>query len=463
MDKKLEITPFSCFKEYDVRGEIGININSNIVYRIGRATAYHFDAQNVVVGYDSRESSIEFAQSVARGICDNGSNALMIDLAGTEEMYWAVTEFQACAGIIVTASHNPINYNGLKIVKSGSRPLDSNSDFKPIKQCSEKMNWHIPTANGKTINIAKEARQKYVKKVLSFICHKQLRPLKIGINCGNGAAGPTIDEIIKGLEKQKTPLKFYKINHKPDPSFPNGIPNPMLTENQKVTSDFVIKNELDLAVAFDGDFDRCFLFNEKGKFVSGEYLVGLLASIFLRRRKGQKIVHDPRVIWNTISIVDEYEGICCQSKTGHAFVKNSMRVNDAVYGGEISCHHYFRDFAYCDSGMIPWLLIVELISIFGLSLSQLVEERIKKFPSSGEINFSVPDVDKAISSIFKKYKNEASIDRTDGISFTFEDWRFNVRKSNTEPFIRLNVEARGTKINVQEKVVEISNLIEELI
>ena len=450
----------TCFKAYDIRGKLGVNFDADIAYRIGRAVAQHFQAANIVVGFDARETSPELAAAVMRGICDAGSNIMSIGLAGTEEMYWAVTEFNACAGIEITASHNPINYNGMKIVKSVSQPLDDQEDFQAIKAIAEDQTWIENSSKGSIKDISKEARKKYVQRVLSFLNHSNLKPLKIVVNSGNGAVGPTFDAIAYELSRMGAPLEFIRVHHEPDHTFPNGIPNPLLPENHAATGDVVKREGADFGVAFDGDFDRCFFFDAAGEFVPGEYVVGLLASIFLDKEAGAKIVHDPRVIWNTQDIVSEKSGAAVQSKTGHAFIKQTMRAHEAVYGGEMSAHHYFRDFAYCDSGMIPWLLMAELISTSGKSLGDLVADRFKKFPSSGEQNFTVSDPDKVIATILAKYGNTAALDDMDGVSLSFPDWRFNLRKSNTEPLIRLNLEARGEQAGLEQKVIDLKILIE---
>ena len=457
---KEQPTTLTCFKAYDVRGKLGVNFDAAIAYRIGRAVAQHFQAANIVVGFDARETSPELAAAVMRGICDAGSNVMLIGLAGTEEMYWAVTEFNACAGIEITASHNPINYNGLKIVKSGSQPLDDLEDFQTIKTLAENQTWIETLSKGSIKDISIEARKKYLQRVLSFLNHSNLKPLKIVVNSGNGAAGPTFDAIADELSRISAPLKFIRVHHEPDHTFPNGIPNPLLPENHAATGDVVKREGADFGVAFDGDFDRCFFFDASGKFVPGEYVVGLLASIFLNKEAGAKIVQDPRVVWNTQDIVSEKSGVAVQSKTGHAFIKQTMRAHEAVYGGEMSAHHYFRDFAYCDSGMIPWLLMAELISTSGKSLSDLVADRFRKFPSSGEQNFTVADPDKVIAAIFAKYGDTAALDDMDGVSLSFPDWRFNLRKSNTEPLIRLNVEARGEQAGLEQKISDLKRLIE---
>jgi phosphomannomutase len=375
-------------------------------------------------------------------------------------MYWAVTEFNASAGIEVTASHNPINYNGLKIVKSGSRPLDDVDDFQVIKRLAETADWAEGTGVLDVNDISVEARAKYVARVLSFVAVDALRPLRVVVNSGNGAAGPSFDAIAAELGRRGAPVEFIRVHHDPDHTFPNGIPNPLLPENHAATADVVLREGADLGVAFDGDFDRCFFFDGRGQFVPGEYVVGLLASVFLDKEAGAKIVHDPRVVWNTQDIVAARGGVAVQSKTGHAFIKQTMRAEGAVYGGEMSAHHYFRDFAYCDSGMVPWLLIVELISKTGRSLADWTRDRFEKFPSSGEINFTVADAGAAIARAGAAYKAQAlSIDETDGLSFDCGDWRFNLRKSNTEPLVRLNLEARGNAGALEQRIAKLSTLI----
>jgi phosphomannomutase len=454
------VNDLSCFKAYDIRGEIGVNIDEGIAYRIGRAVAQHFGAQSVVIGFDARETSPAFAVAAARGAMDAGADVLGIGMAGTEEMYWAVTEFGACAGIEVTASHNPINYNGMKIVKSYSRPLDDADDFQVIKALEGSQEWASPARVGENRDVAGAARKKYVDRILGFVDVATLARLKIVINSGNGAAGPTLDAIIDRLAAQGAPIDVIRVHHDPDSTFPNGIPNPLLPENHAATADVVLREGADIGVAFDGDFDRCFFFDGSGRFVPGEYVVGLLAAIFLDKEAGGKVVHDPRVIWNTQDIVAQKGGIAVESKTGHAFIKQTMRSHEAVYGGEMSAHHYFRDFAYCDSGMIPWLLIAELVSRSGRPLGDWVKDRFAAFPSSGEMNFQVDHAGVAIEKVLSAYRADAlSIHETDGVSLAFEDGRFNLRRSNTEPLVRLNVEGKGNAEKLAAHVSEIADLL----
>ena len=450
----------TCFKAYDVRGELGVNFDAEICYRIGRAFARTIRAKTVVVGRDARATSPELADSLCEGMIAEGVTVLDIGMAGTEEMYWATSFFEADGGIEITASHNPINYNGLKMVKSGSRPLDPETDLLAVKACAEAAEFGSVIPGGQRQDRVAEAKAAYVEKVISFVDVTNLRPLRIVVNSGNGAAGPTFDALAQALGEKTDAFEFIRLFHAPDSTFPNGIPNPLLPENHAPTRDAVLAHGADLGIAFDGDFDRCFFFDETGKFIPGEYLVGLLASIFLSKEVGAKIVHDPRVIWNTQDIVASKGGATVQSKTGHAFIKQTMRDAHAIYGGEMSAHHYFRDFAYCDSGMIPWVLIAELVSRSGRSLGDWVKDRFAAFPSSGETNFNVDDASRSIDKVLQAYRSDAqSIDKTDGVSLSFEDWRFNLRRSNTEPLVRLNVESRGKPDKLNAQIREIAKLL----
>lgn len=452
----------ACFKAYDIRGKMGEELNEDIAYRIGRATAQSQNVKFLALGFDSRAKSSDLAQAVAKGVCDGGADVLDIGLAGTEEVYACVSEFGACAGIEVTASHNPIDYNGMKIVGRGSQPL-SDIEFRNIKDLAEGNSFtQRPQKKGVVLNKKEAARSAYIEKVLGFVDCSSLKPLKMVINSGNGSAGPTLDAINQKLKEKGVKTNFVFLHHNPDPSFPNGIPNPLLEENRSSTADAVITEKADFGVAFDGDFDRCFFFDSFGDFIPGEYVLGLLAEVFLNREKGATIIHDPRVIWNTIDIVSKCGGKAVVSKTGHAYVKAAMRKMDAIYGGEMSAHYYFRDFAYCDSGIIPWLLVWEYLSNSNLSLSGIISERKTLFPSSGEINFRVLNTAKCIERIQNHFTSIASsVDELDGLSMSFDSWRFNLRKSNTEPLIRLNIETRGDQVLLKEKTNELKFLIKQ--
>ncbi|MGJ0579585.1 phosphomannomutase CpsG [Xenorhabdus bovienii] len=456
------MTKLTCFKSYDIRGKLGDELNEDIAYRIGRAFAEITQSKIIVVGSDVRLTSEALKLALSCGLQDAGTDVLDIGLSGTEEIYFATTFLQTDGGIEITASHNPNNYNGMKLVKKGSQPISNDSGLHEIKKLAEANNFsriqYSSRGNYQKISTLKQ----YIKHIISYINMPSLTPMKIVINSGNGAAGHVIDEIESCFKQNRVPVEFIKINHEADGYFPNGIPNPLLPECREDTIKAVKLYQADIGVAFDGDFDRCFFFDEKGHFIDGYYIVGLLAESFLQKKSGQKIIHDPRLTWNTIDIVTAANGIPILSKTGHAFIKERMRQEDAIYGGEMSGHHYFRDFTYCDSGMIPWLLIIELLSIKNKKISELVKEKIMAYPSSGEINSIVDDPDSAIQKVFDKYKNDAvAIDYTDGISIDFKNWRFNLRKSNTEPVVRLNVESRRNISLMQEKYKEILDILKE--
>ena len=453
------MTPLTCFKAYDIRGRLGIDLDENITYRIGVAFAVVLEAKTVVLGRDVRASSEELAKSVARGLTDQGCEVLDLGLSGTEEMYFATTYFGADGGICVTASHNPMDYNGLKMVRAGSAPLDAASGLARIKKLAEENEFEKSATLGKILDVSEEARAAYVERICQFIDISALKPLKILVNAGHGTAGPTFDAIAARLADLGALLQFDRMFHEADGSFPQGIPNPLLPENRPATADAVCAAGADFGVAWDGDFDRCFFFDHTGAFIDGEYVVGLLAEAFLAKATGATIIHDPRIIWNTQDLVAKAGGRAVQTRTGHAFIKQTMREENAIYGGEMSAHHYFRDFVNCDSGMIPWLLVAELVSRHG-PLADLVADRKAAFPSSGEINFTLEDPKTAIARVRSEFEPKAiSIDEMDGLGFDMGDWRFNLRSSNTEPVVRLNVEARGDAELVAQGVDRVKRIL----
>lgn len=453
------MTSLTCFKAYDIRGRLGIDLDESIAYRIGAAFAEALDAKTVVLGRDVRASSEELAKSVAQGLIDQGCDVLDLGLSGTEEMYFATSHFGADGGICVTASHNPMDYNGMKMVRAGSAPLDAATGFARIKELAEKSGFENNTSFGKIREVAGEARSAYVECICQFVDISALKPLKILVNAGHGTAGPTFDAIAARLADLGAPLVFERLFHEPDGSFPQGIPNPLLPENRPTTAEAILASGADFGVAWDGDFDRCFFFDHTGAFIDGEYVVGLLAEAFLAKDPGATIIHDPRIIWNTQDLVSKAGGRAVQTRTGHAFIKQAMRDENAVYGGEMSAHHYFRDFVYCDSGMIPWLLVAELVSRHG-PLADLVADRKAAFPSSGEINFTLEDARVAIARVRSEFEPEAiSIDEMDGLGFDMSDWRFNLRSSNTEPVVRLNVEACGDAELVVKGVERVKRIL----
>ncbi len=444
----------TCFKAYDIRGRLPDELNEDIAWRIGRAYADYLRPRKVVVGYDIRLSSPAISEAVIQGLLEGGADVYEIGQCGTEEVYFATFDNKMDGGIMVTASHNPKDYNGMKLVREESKPISGDTGLLDIKTLAEENEFPKVAVPGRRFALDHTGR--YVEHLLGYVDRSQLKPLKIVVNAGNGGAGRVID-----LLEPHLPFEFVKVHHEPDGNFPNGVPNPLLEENRAATADAVRAHGADLGLAWDGDFDRCFFFDERGEFVEGYYIVGLLAEACLRKQPGQKIVHDPRLTWNTIDLCQQLGGIAVQSKTGHAFIKERMRKEDAAYGGEMSAHHYFRDFAYCDSGMIPWLLVVELVCRSGRPLSALLNERMSKFPASGEINRKLRDAAATLKAAEERYGVGAkSIDHTDGLSIEFEDWRFNLRASNTEPVVRLNVEARGDAQLMRAKTEELLRFLD---
>lgn len=449
---KKEIT---CFKAYDIRGKVPEQLNSEVAYRVGRAYVDFLSAKTVVVGHDIRLTSAELTDALVKGITDAGADVVHIGQCGTEEVYFSTFDLNADGGICVTASHNPMDYNGMKLVKENSRPISGDDGLNEIKAIAETGEFNSVDSVGSVKH--EDRRSAYIEHLLSYVDPKNLKPLKIVCNAGNGGAGAIIDALESYL-----PLEFIKIHHEPDGSFPNGIPNPLLPERRQATIDAVKAHNADFGVAWDGDFDRCFFFDETGDFIEGYYLVGLLAKAFLVKTPGSTIVHDPRLTWNTIDEVKTAGGEPIQSKTGHAFIKAKMREVDAVYGGEMSAHHYFKDFAYCDNGNIPWLLVAELMSSTGQKLSAMVADRVAKYPCSGEINRTVKNPGLIINSIQRHYEaNVEHLESVDGLSMAFADWRFNLRMSSTEPVLRLNVESRGDISLMTAKTEELLRLVDE--
>lgn len=448
----------TCFKAYDIRGKLGLELNEEIAYRIGRAYAQHLRPRTVIVGADVRLTSEALKSALANGLMDEGVNVIDIGMTGTEEVYFATFHLDVDGGIEVTASHNPLDYNGMKLVRQDAQPISGDTGLREIQSLAEANQFAPVTQRG---HLTKRCvLNDFVTHLMSYIDATAIQPMKLVVNAGNGAAGHVIDMIETQFKQLHIPVTFIKVNHEPDGCFPNGIPNPLLPENRVITADAVRLHQADIGIAWDGDFDRCFLFDEQGQFIEGYYIVGLLAAAFLAKQPGEKIIHDPRLTWNTVDIIKQARGVAIQSKTGHAFIKERMRAENAVYGGEMSAHHYFRDFSYCDSGMIPWLLIIELISRTQKPLSKLVAERIEAFPCSGELNYRVEAVQPVMERVLQHFsKLQPVVDYTDGISLEFPKFRFNLRSSNTEPLLRLNVETRQNKDELTARVKEIERLL----
>lgn len=447
--------PLPAFKAYDIRGRVPEELNEDLARRIGVALAAQLAPGPVVLGHDVRLTSPALQDALAAGLRGTGREVIDIGLCGTEEVYFQTDHLGAAGGVMVTASHNPMDYNGMKLVKENARPISSDTGLFAISDAvAADSSEAQPPRAGQTAQHDKHA---YIQHLLSYVDASKLKPLKLVVNAGNGGAGAIVDLLAPHL-----PFEFIRMCHEPDGSFPNGIPNPLLPENRAATADAVREHGADFGIAWDGDFDRCFFFDHSGRFIEGYYLVGLLAKAILARHPGGKIVHDPRLVWNTVDMVEQAGGVAVQCKSGHAFIKEKMRAEDAVYGGEMSAHHYFREFAYADSGMIPWLLIAQLVSESGRSLADWVEDRMAAYPCSGEINFKVADAKAAVARVMEHFAAQSPrLDHTDGISADFGDWRFNLRSSNTEPLLRLNVEARGDAALMQVRTDEISRLIQQ--
>ena len=444
----------TCFKAYDVRGRVPDQLNEDIARRIGRAYAEIIKPQQVVVGHDIRLSSEAIKAALTAGLLEQGVDVYDIGLCGTEGIYFATSHAGMDGGIAVTASHNPKDYNGMKFVREESRPISADTGLLDIKHLAEKNEFIAAATPGQLHSL--DTDEAYIEHLLSYVDVASLKPLKIVVDAGNGGAGRVID-----LLEPHLPFEFIKLHHEPDGNFPNGVPNPLLPENRTAAIAAVREHGANLGIGWDGDFDRCFFYDESGEFIEGYYLVGLLAQAFLKREPGARIVHDPRLTWNTVDIVKQLGGEPVQTKCGHAFIKERMRNENAAYGGEMSAHHYFRDFAFCDSGMIPWLLVTGLISESGQSLSSMVAERVTAYPCSGEINRSVEDAGEVLSRVGYRYRAEAVLEEdVDGLSMDMGQWRFNLRMSNTEPVVRLNVESRGDRALMEEKTRDLLALIE---
>ncbi len=444
----------TCFKAYDVRGRVPDQLNDDIARRIGRAYADVVKPRQVVVGHDIRLTSEAIKAAVTEGLLEQGVDVYDIGLCGTEEIYFATSHAGMDGGIAITASHNPKDYNGMKFVREESRPISGDTGLFDIKKLAEQDQFTPAAERGQWYPL--NTSEAYVQHLLSYVDTASLKPLKIVVDAGNGGAGRVVD-----LLEQHLPFEFIKLHHNADGNFPNGVPNPLLPENRVAAAAAVRDHGADLGLGWDGDFDRCFFYDEDGNFIEGYYVVGLLAEAFLKQQGPARIVHDPRLTWNTVDIVQSLGGEAVQSKTGHAFIKERMRLENAVYGGEMSAHHYFRDFAYCDSGMIPWLLVAGLISSSGQPLSRLVAERMAAYPCSGEINRTIENPVAVLTKIEAVYRDQAeSVEHVDGLSMSMGEWRFNVRMSNTEPLVRLNVESRGDQSLMKEKTTELLALID---
>lgn len=444
----------NCFKAYDIRGKIHDQLTPKFAYHLGRAYASEFKPNQLVVGYDIRLSSIELHDALVKGLMDSGVDVISLGLCGTEEVSYQVSALDTDGGIMITASHNPIEYNGMKLSLKGSVPLGIFNGLQNLKSRIEHQNYQPLNSIGQLIKF--DDKSDYIQHLLSYIDLEKLQPLRIVVNSGNGCAAPILDLLAPHL-----PFEFIKINHEPDGTFPNGIPNPLLLANRTVTSQAVLKHNADLGIAWDGDCDRCFFFDHHGNFVDSYYVIGLLAEQMIEHEKQARIVSDTRLIWNTENVVNVKGGTLMLSKGGHSYMKQAMREYNAIYGGEVSGHHYFRDFAFCDSGMIPWLIMTELLSISQQTLYEHIKESQNQFICSDEMNFNVDNHLGIICAVEKYFGNEQSeIINFDGLTMNFSQWRFNLRASNTESLLRLNIETKGDKCLLQEKQQLLQDLIQ---
>jgi len=440
------------FKAYDIRGKVPAELNEELAYNFGRATTKHLSAKTAVIGHDVRSSSEALSEALAKGFRDSGVNVIDIGLCGTEMIYFATSFLGTDAGVMITASHNPPEYNGMKVVKKNSVPVGYDSGLSDIEKIILQKDF-LPLADSKGTLTERDITNEFIANLDKFFDVTKIKSMKVVVNAGNGCVGPILNILEPNL-----PVEMIKLFNEPDPTFPNGVPNPMLEENRKPTIDAINQYKADLGVAWDGDYDRCFFFDEFGNFIEGYYIVGLLAKSILKKFPGENIIHDPRLVWNTVEVVTKANGNAVQSKSGHAFIKQKMREVNAIYGGEMSAHHYFRENAYSDSGIIPFLLVMQLMSEEGKTLSQLVGEMMKNYPCSGEINSTIADPAGKIREIEAAYPG-GKRETVDGISVEYDNWRFNLRMSNTEPIIRLNVETRGDEKLMKEKTGALLSLI----
>ena len=418
---------------------------------MGRAYADELSPKKVCIGYDIRLSGPALYDAFARGLNDAGVDVVHLGMVGTEMVYFATAFYGYDGGCMITASHNPPQYNGLKMVRQESRPVSSDTGLNEMERRAFEKQWE---KTGKGTRVDQDVYEDFITHLLAIVSPNDLKPLKVLCDVGNGAAGVALEKLLPHL-----PLEVTRRLFEPDGNFPNGVPNPILEESRAETVALMHRESFDFGVAWDGDYDRCFFFDEHGDFIEGYYIVGLLAQSILKNDPNHTIVYDPRLTWNTLDIVKKLGGKAVICKSGHAFIKEKMRAEDATYGGEMSAHHYFKQHWYCDSGMIPFLLIAKLVSETGRSLGDLVKEMVTNYPCSGEVNSTVTDVPTVLQRVEGLYSQGGTIDRIDGLSIEYPNWRFNLRGSNTEPVIRLNVETRGDHDLMKAKTAELLAII----
>jgi phosphomannomutase len=449
----------SIFKAYDIRGIYPQEINEKDVYKIAKAYCELVKPSEVVIGCDVRLSSPSLKLAAIKAVTDLGIKVIDVGEISTDMLYFAVANYGYAGGFSITASHNPKEYNGAKFVREQSKPISSDTGLFAIRDIAindkvEITNLELTEENLKLVE-KKNILDDYIAKVKTFVDLSKLKSLKIVANPNFGMGGRAVDKLLENIN-----VKIEKLNWESDGNFPKGRPDPLIPENREEISRLVVEKGADLGVAWDADADRCFFFTEKGEFIEGYFITALLGKIFLQRNPGGKIIHDPRLVWAVQDVAKEEGGISLANKSGHAFIKERMRQEDAVFGGEMSAHYYFRDYFYCDNGLIPFIMMLEFLSTQNKTLAEIMQEMFwQKYFVSGEINSEVADVKSKIAQAKEKYSVDAkSVDEIDGVSIEFANWRFNLRGSNTEPVIRLNVEAKSKEL-MEEKKDELLDLI----
>jgi phosphomannomutase len=435
----------SVFKAYDVRGIYPSELDEDGAYRVARAYAEQFEPRSVALGHDMRLSSPPLAAAAADGIADAGADVVEIGLVGTEMLYHAVTELRLDGGICVTASHNPKEYAGMKIVRRGALPVGGDSGLAEIRARAEQ--GFEPVTERGTIT-KEDIWPSFVAKVLSLVDVEAIRPLRIVIDAANGMAGAMLPPVLERLPQ----LDVMRCYFDPDGSFPNHEPNPLLPENREFIVRKVKEESADLGVAYDGDADRCFFVDDAGEFVPGDFATALMAQSILEKAPGEKVIYDVRASWAVPQTIERAGGVPLVNRVGHAFIKQRMRADDAVFAGEVSAHYYFRDYSQADTGVVPFLVMLELVSKSGQKLSELLRPYRENFFLTGEINTPVADVPLKLQELKERYTAEGGrVSHLDGISIDFEDWHFNVRPSNTEPLLRLNLEALSEGLMTEKR------------
>jgi phosphomannomutase len=440
------------FKAYDVRGVYGSELDEEGAYAIGRAYVQHFSVTRLAVGHDMRLSSPTMAAAVREGAADGGAEVLDVGMVGTEMLYFAVGELSLDGGITVTASHNPKQYTGMKIVRQGALPVGGESGLLDVRDVAVAEHWDSVTRGEIR---AEDIWPGFVDRVLTFVDVDALKPLRIVIDAANGMAGAMLPPVLDRLPM----LDVVRCYFEPDGSFPNHEPNPLLPENREFIVRKTREEGADFGVAYDGDADRCFFVDDLGEFVPGDFITALLAELFLAKQAGGKVIYDVRASWAVPEAIERAGGVPLINRVGHAFIKARMREEHAVFGGEVSAHYYFRDFSQADSGTIPFLLMCELVSRRG-KLSEVLASLRSRYFITGEINTPVADVPAKLAELEQRFGAEGRVSHLDGLSVEFDDWHFNVRPSNTEPLLRLNLEALSERL-MEEKRDEVLGVIRE--